>query len=321
MICLPSALNSASLNYVLIILSLLFFSFYPQHASAHACKQLQHGAITSALHVSLIITNISHDMQSVLSPSSSSSAAASLPPSVAAASSECPAPLQPHTIDAKLRLSGLHFDHAPLLLHSIRLLISAEVHGSSGSDVFGAKTSTESRVITAHGGGGSSRCDASGAREGRDGGHVTCASAEEGLSREEEERARVDVVVKVRVVAVAVAVKAMVPNPFPAQFYSFLFQLQPVSLCLPFPPPTSLRLISSAAATASMHCATQPDASPSPPTCDRSILLSSSVPPIIIADRAAAAADAAAATALNLQVICSALIVIRPVWFDVRNSA
>lgn len=200
-------------------------------------------------------------------------------------------------------------------------MISAEVRGSSGSDVFGSKTSTESRAITAHGGGGSSRCDASGAHEGRDGGRVTCASAEGGLSREEEERARVDVVVKVRVAAVAAAMKAIVPIPFPAQFHSFLFQLQPVSLCLPFPPPPSLLLISSATATASMRCATQPDPSSSPPTCDWTIALSSSAPPLMIADRPAAAADAAAATAMNLQVICVALIVIRRVWFDARCSA
>ena len=198
MICFPSPLNCASFNYVLLILSLLFFSPCPLQVAAHACKQLQHHDLSSTLHISLIITNISHVLQSASSPSSSSASASSSPPSAAATSSECPAPLQPHTIDAKLRLSGLHFHHAPLLLHSMRLLISAEVHGSSGSDAFGAETSTDSRVITAHGGGGSSRCDASGAREGRHGGRETCASGEGGLSREEEERARVDFVVKVR---------------------------------------------------------------------------------------------------------------------------
>jgi hypothetical protein len=320
MICFHYLLKCFGFNYVIIILSLLVFAPHPLQVSAHACKQLQHDALTPSLHISLIITNISLDLQSAPSLSASSSAAASSPPSAAATSSACPAPLQLLTIDAKMRLSGLYFDHAPLILHSMQLMISAEVHGSSGSDVFGSNASTESRAITAHGGGGSSRCDASGAREGRDGGRVTCASAEGGLSREEEEKARVDVVVKVRV-AVAAAMKAIVPIPFPAQFHSFLFQLQPVSLCLPFPTPPSLILISSTAATASVRCATQPDPSSSPPTCDWSIALSSSAPPIMIADRSSAAADAAAATAMNLQVICAALVVIRRVWFDARDSA
>jgi hypothetical protein len=134
-------------------------------------------------------------------PSSTSSPAATVSPSsssATAAGSDCLSPLHSYTIDAKLRLNGLYFDDSALLLHSIRLQITAEFHGSSTSDAFAAKTYIDSRVISAHTGGGSSRCDASVGNEGREVRRMTCASEEGGLSREEEEKARVDIVVQVR---------------------------------------------------------------------------------------------------------------------------